>query len=160
MDSESWAAELSPAADASRNVPAAERATGNVLAAGRVCATVTLPLESRSERTKQLLTTATPTPDTVSSTVTPTREDLGGVSCTAIILSSKISNSCRYFFEIRCVPIWVLGRAFFRFDSVILLLFRNVVDYYIIYCQIINTAFIMVFIFDLEKECVLMYILK
>ena len=51
------------------------------------------------------------------------REDLGGVSCTAIILSSKISNSCRYFFEIRCVPIWVLGRAFFRFDSVILLLF-------------------------------------
>ena len=85
---------------------------------------------------------------------------LGGVSCTAIILSSKISNSCRYFFEIRCVPIWVLGRAFFRFDSVILLLFINVVDYYIIYCQIINTAFIMVFIFDLEKECVLMYILK
>ena len=91
---------------------------------------------------------------------TQPREDLGGVSCTAIILSSKISNSCRYFFEIRCVPIWVLGRAFFRFDSVILLLFINVVDYYIIYCQIINTAFIMVFIFDLEKECVLMYILK
>ena len=29
------------------------------------------------------------------------------MSCTAIILSSKISNSCRYFFEIRCVPIWV-----------------------------------------------------
>ena len=75
MDSESWAAELSPAADASRNVPAAERATGNVLAAGRVCATVTLPLESRSERTKQLLTTATPTPDTVSSTVTPTMQE-------------------------------------------------------------------------------------
>ena len=88
------------------------------------------------------------------------RRSLGGVSCTAIILSSKISNSCRYFFEIRCVPIWVLGRAFFRFDSVILLLFINVVDYYIIYCQIINTAFIMVLIFDLEKECVLMYILK
>ena len=36
------------------------------------------------------------------------REDLlGGVSCTAIILPSKISNRCRYFFEIRCVPIWV-----------------------------------------------------
>ena len=94
------------------------------------------------------------------SEVAPTRKDLGGVSCTAIILSSKISNSCRYFFEIRCVPIWVLGRAFFRFDSVILLLFINVVEYYIIYCQIINTAFIMVLIFDLEKECVLMYILK